>query len=204
MAKISEKTQELIQQFLEEKEDAKLFDILDSPARWNYEYFLSLLPLLTHETQRIVVLAPEFVAKGRSQIIEDRPPRHALLARNILDTVITLPKNLFNHRFAPVTLLLFNVNKVDSTILFINATQGFQADQGQTMVQDAQASKILGTYLRVRAPKHAPSELSSPVCYAAQLDEIKPGVIVDQYAYLATLEEVARNHCSVSPADYVC
>lgn len=204
MEKTYEKTQRLIQQLLGESEGAKFFDILDSPSRWNYEYFLSLLPLQTNQTQRIVVLAPEFVAKGRSHIKEDRPPRHALLARNILDSVITLPKNLFNHRFAPVTLLLFNDNKIDSTILFINAEQGFQAELGQAMAQEAQVSKILTTYQRVRAPKPEPSELSSPVCYAAEFYEIKPGVIVDQYAYLATLEEVARNHCSVSPADYVC
>lgn len=203
MRNIPHELDELIEGLLAPETDARVFNILNAPEQWNYDYFLSLLPLLSTEVERLIVLAPEFVAQGKHQRKVDKPPRHALIAKNLLDAAITLPLQLIQHDQLPVTLMLFNASKDDDTVLFINAAQRFQTQQGKEMVQAAQVGKILSTYKRVRSETLASNELSSPVCYADQFEEIKPGVIVDRYAYLASLAEIARRRCSVSPADYV-
>ncbi len=203
MSSISKELHELVERLLGDDVATGFFNILDSPEHWNYDYFLSLLPLLNSSNKRLAVLAPEFVAKGSRKDKTSKLPRHTLLAKNLLDAVITLPVQVAHHKNLPVTLILFNADKEEQTILFINAAQKFQTEQGKLMVQEAQMAKILGTYKRVRTEKHESNELSSPVCYGDQLVDNKPGVIIDQYAYLATLAEIARCHCSVSPADYV-
>lgn len=207
MTSLSKELNNLIERLLGEDAESGVFDILNSPEHWNYDYFLSLLPLLSNNTEQLIVLAPEFVAKGSRQLKEDKPPRHTLIAKNILDAVITLPVQMAQHKNLPVCLMLFNTTKEDSTVLFINAAQKFQTKQGKEMVQEAQVGKIVATYNRVRNPINAtnpePIELSSPACYADQFDQVKPGVIIDHYAYLATLAEIARRRCSISPVDYV-
>lgn len=203
MTSISKELNELVVRLLEEDSATGFFNILSSPEQWSYDFFLGLLPLLSTNNQRLAVLAPTFVAKGSRKDKTSKPPRHALLAKNILDAVITLPLQIADYKNLPVCLMLFSSIKEDQTILFINAAQKFQTEQGKVLVQEAQVGKILSTYKRVRASKPEPSMLNSPVCYADQFAELKPGIIVDHYAYLATLAEVARCHCSVSPADYV-
>lgn len=203
MDSIPKELKELVERFLLEDAESGFFNILDSPEHWNYDYFLNLVPLLEDKVERLAVLAPEFVAKGRHKEKTDKPPRYSLIAKNILDTVITLPLQIAHHKNLPVSLMLFNSNKEDSNVLFINAAQRFQTEKGKEMVQAAQINKIIATYSRVRIPQVKPSTLSSPVCYVDQFNEIKPGVIVDRYAYLATVGHISRMHFSVSPADYI-
>lgn len=197
MANLPKEVSELVESLLETEASTEVFNTLDTPANWNYDYFLSLHSRLAKDTDKLIVLVPDAVAKGRDKDKTDRALRHTLIAKNLLDLVITLPNQLFDHANAPVTLMLFSNRKVDTTILFINALQKFQTEQSKAMLKEAQVQKIYSTYKRVRAPQPEPSELSSPVCYAAQFDEIKPGIIVNKYAYLATQTEIARFHCSV-------
>lgn len=203
MINIPKEVNELIEDLLEDPSKTEVFNALDSPDYWNYDYFSVLHSHLEKDLDQLVVLVPNSVAKGRSNDKSDRPLRHELIAKNLLDLVITLPSQMFIHTKSPVALMLFNSNKVDSTVLFISAVQKFQTEQNKAMLIKAQMQKILSTYKRVRAATPEPSELSSPVCYAAQFDAITPGVVVDKYAYLATQTEIARHRCSVSPEDYV-
>ena len=203
MANLPKEVSELIESLLEGDASTEVFNTLDTPANWNYDYFLGLHSRLEKNTDKLIVLVPDVVAKGRDKDKAARALRHTLIAKNLLDLVITLPNQLFEHANAPVTLMLFSHRKVDTTILFINAAQKFQTEQSKALLKEAQIQKMFSTYKRVRSPQPEPSELSSPVCYAAQFDDTKPGIIVNKYAYLATQTEIARQHCSVSPEDYV-
>lgn len=203
MSHISTELDLLIQSLLGNDLNTKFLNILETPEHWNYQYFLALLPLLG-DVDRLAILAPEAVAKGSPKDKkEDRPPRLNLLAKNILDSVILLPDQLTKGIKFPVTLMLFDGDKENDTILFINASSNFNAEHSKEVLKEALINKLLSTYLQVRRPNDL--SLNEKAMHQDLTGRnVNNGVIIKRYAYLATLPEIVRKKCSVSPADYVC
>lgn len=196
----------LLADLVGEKKPSGLHNLLNQPKLWTSSHFLLLLKNLAENDQdKLAILVPQAVAKGRSAIDgHDKADRLAIIAKNLLDTAIGLPTQVLNSPHGPVVVLLFNTTKTDSNVLMIQSTQKYHTEMDKQFLQDAQLRKIYATYRRVRAPRSAPSNpSSSPVCYSDQFDDLKPGILIDHYAYLATPRDLAARHCSVNPADYV-
>ena len=85
--------------------------------------------------------------------------RKQLIEENLLDAVIGLPANLFYGTGIPAAILIFQRDKADDSVLFIDASREFEPGTNQNRLRAADLAKIVATY--------------------------KAREIVDKYAYVA-------------------
>ena len=197
------KLQELCESLLAGEKTKSIYNLLDKENMWSGEAISTLLADLGRKVNKMLILVPPIIARGRTNKTEvEKAYRLNLLAKNVLDAAITLPSQLISAQGKPVIALLFNTQKEFNTVLFINADSQ-QAGQKHESLIDVQITKIFGAYRRARTKAQPKSNASSPVCYADQFDDAKLGVLIDNYAYLAGPVELARNKCSVDPAVYI-
>lgn len=103
--------------------------------------------------------------------------RQQLIEENLLDAVIGLPANLFYGTGIPAAILLFKRHKTDRKVLFIDASQEFEAGTNQNRLRRQDLDKILTT---VRARHN-----------------------VDKYTCLASLDEIAQHDYNLNILRYV-
>jgi type I restriction enzyme M protein len=103
--------------------------------------------------------------------------RKQLIEENLLDAVIGLPSNLFYGTGIPAAVLIFKRNKVDTNVLFIDASREYQDGKNQNRLRQSDIDKIVATY---------------------QARET-----VDKYAYLASFEEIEENDFNLNIPRYV-
>lgn len=103
--------------------------------------------------------------------------RRALIEENLLDAVIGLPSNLFYGTGIPAAILIFKRSKPDDTVLFIDASRGFEPGTNQNRLREKDIDKIVTT-LRNRQS-------------------------VEKYAYLAHFEEIKENDFNLNIPRYV-
>jgi type I restriction enzyme M protein len=103
--------------------------------------------------------------------------RKALVEENLLDAVIGLPPNLFYGTGIPATILIFRRSKSDDSVLFIDASEGFEQGSKQNRLRQEDIDKIVMTYRQRKS--------------------------IDKYAYLATLEEIKENGFNLNIPRYV-
>lgn len=103
--------------------------------------------------------------------------RRQLLEENLVDAVIALPAKLLPHAPLEIALLVLRKDKIDTQVLFIDASRQFEHGKTQNQLRDEDLSQIESTY-------------------AARAN-------VEGYARLATLEDILQNDCNLSVARYV-
>ncbi|MBC3805398.1 type I restriction-modification system subunit M [Acetobacterium fimetarium] len=103
--------------------------------------------------------------------------RQTLIEKNVLDTVIGLPANLFYGTSIPTTILVLKKNRQTRDILFIDASNDFEKAKNQNILTDDNIDKIIETF-------------------KARQD-------VEKYAHLATLEEIRANDFNLNIPRYV-
>jgi type I restriction enzyme M protein len=103
--------------------------------------------------------------------------RQKLIEENLLDTVIGLPAGLFYGTGIPAAILVFKRNKKDNSVLFINASQDFEAGTSQNKLRETDIDKIVKSFQKRKT--------------------------VDGYASLATLEEIKENNFNLNIPRYV-
>jgi type I restriction enzyme M protein len=109
---------------------------------------------------------------------------------NYLDAVIGLPANIFYGTSIPTCILVIKKDRTNKgSILFIDASQHFEKVKTQNYLREEDINKILDTY-----KAYATGTLSEV--------EVR-GVLVDKYAYVATLAEVAENDYNLNIPRYV-
>ena len=82
--------------------------------------------------------------------------------------------------------MIFNKGKNKNTnILFIDASQHFEAGKDQNKLREEDINKIVGTYRRFNS------------------EQLKPGVIEKKYSYVATHDEIKENEFNLNIARYV-
>ncbi len=97
---------------------------------------------------------------------------------NYLDAVIGLPANIFYGTGIPTCILVISKCRVQSdSILFIDASQGFEKVGNQNRLREEDIEKILSTYRNREA--------------------------IDKFSYVATLDEVAANDYNLNIPRYV-
>ena len=103
--------------------------------------------------------------------------RKKLIEENLLHAVIGLPANLFYGTGIPAAILIFKRNRVDDTVLFIDASGEFEQGSTQNFLRDEDREKIVSTY--------------------------KQWEFVDKYAYVAKREEIEENDFNLNIPRYV-
>jgi type I restriction enzyme M protein len=103
--------------------------------------------------------------------------RQALIEENLLDAVIGLPPNLFYGTGIPAAILIFKRNKLDDSVLFIDASREFEQGTNQNRLRRQDLDQIVTTYRQRQS--------------------------VDKYAYLATFDEIKENDFNLNIPRYV-
>ena len=129
------------------------------------------------EDGRAVVLLPHGVLfRGAA---EEVIRKHLIQKLNVLDAVIGLPANLFFGTGIPVCVLVLKRerNGNSDNILFIDASNDFEAGKNQNILRECDIDKIVETY------EHR--------------------VDVDKYAHVATMQEIEENGFNLNIPRYV-
>ncbi len=111
--------------------------------------------------------------------------RRQTVDENLVEAVIGLPANLFFGTGIPAAILIFNKGKKTDNVLFIDASREFENGKNQNRLRDCDIDHIVSTYRRFVA------------------GELKPGVVEEKYAYVATPEEIAENNYNLNIPRYV-
>ncbi|MCB9235270.1 MAG: type I restriction-modification system subunit M [Bacteroidia bacterium] len=112
--------------------------------------------------------------------------RQATIEENLLEAVIGLPANLFFGTGIPAAILVFNKGKGDNTqVLFIDASQHFEAAKNQNKLREEDIAHMVETYRRFNA------------------GQLEAGVVEGKYSYVATREEIRENEFNLNIPRYV-
>lgn len=103
--------------------------------------------------------------------------RQKLLEGNLVDTVIGLPPGLFYGTGIPAAILIFKKNKLDTSVLFIDASQGFESGNPQNHLRTQDVDRILDVY--------------------------RNRVTTEHFSYLAPYSEISGNGFSLNLSQYV-
>lgn len=145
--------------------------------------FISHMIETTYEgTGKVGVIVPHGVLfRGSSE----GKIRQRTIEENVLEAVIGLPANLFFGTGIPAAILIFNKGKKSNHVLFIDASQGYEAGKNQNKLRNTDIDRIVETYNKFNAGK------------------LKPGVVDEKYSYVATPEELAENDYNLNIPRYV-
>jgi type I restriction enzyme M protein len=112
--------------------------------------------------------------------------RQKTIEENLLEAVIGLPANLFFGTGIPAAILVFNKGKVsNSNVLFIDASQHYEAAKNQNKLRESDINHIVNTY------------------WDFQEGKFQPGVVEEKYSYVATFEEIKENDFNLNIPRYV-
>lgn len=127
-----------------------------------------------NETAKAGVIVPHGVlfrgaAEGRI--------RQQLLEENLVEAVIGLPANLFFGTGIPAAILVFNKQKKNTDVLFIDASREYESGTNQNKLRDQDIEKIVNTY--------------------------KAFETIDKYSTRVTIEEIQENEFNLNIPRYV-
>ncbi len=112
--------------------------------------------------------------------------RQKTVEENILEAVIGLPANLFFGTGIPAAILIFNKGKGNNkNVLFVDASQRFDAGKNQNKLRPKDIEDIVNTYRKFNK------------------SELQPGLVEEKYSYVATPEEIAENDFNLNIPRYV-
>ena len=150
-------------------------------SKGDYAFISHMIEIAQEIRGRVAVVVPHGVlfrgaAEGRI--------RRKLIEDNLLDTVISLPGNLFPTTSIPVAILIFDrsreqggINLGRKDVLFVDASKDYQPGKNQNALLDEHIEKILQT------------------CETRK--------DVDKYAHLASFDEIAENDFNLNIPLYV-
>ncbi len=143
-------------------------------GKGDFAFISHMIETTTLMNGRVAVVVPHGVlfrgsseGKIRQQLIED----------NLLDAVIGLPSNLFFGTGIPAAILIFKRNKIDSNVVFIDASRDFGDVKTQNNLREKDIKKIV--------------------------DASNKRETLDKYAYLASFDEIKENDFNLNIPRYV-
>lgn len=144
-------------------------------SRADYVFVQHMIHHLADNGTMAVVLPHGVLFRGGA---EENIRKYLIKDKNYLDTVIGLPENLFYGTGIPTVILVYKkCRREDDTILFIDASKGFEKVGNKNMLRQEDIEKIVNTY--------------------ANREEI------DKYSHNATLEEIEENDYNLNIPRYV-
>ena len=142
-------------------------------SKGDYAFLLHMISSLNEHGRMGVVLPHGVLFRGASE----GKIRKQLIDENLLDTVIGLPSNLFFGTSIPACIMVFNKQKRDTNVLFIDASREFNKEKNQNSLNDEHIQKILNTYKNKKE--------------------------LDKYSHKATLKEIQENDYNLNIPRYV-
>ena len=142
-------------------------------SKGDYAFLLHMISSLNEHGRMGVVLPHGVLFRGASE----GKIRKQLIDENLLDTVIGLPSNLFFGTSIPACIMVFNKQKRDTNVLFIDASREFNKEKNQNSLSDNHIQKILNTYKNKKE--------------------------LDKYSHKATLKEIQENDYNLNIPRYV-
>jgi type I restriction enzyme M protein len=110
--------------------------------------------------------------------------RQQFIEENILEAVVGLPANLFFGTGIPAAILIFNRNKKNQDVIFIDASREYLEGKNQNKLRLQDIEKIVNTFNKAQITRQA-------------------GVILEKYAYRATIKEIEENDYNLNIPRYV-
>ncbi len=156
-------------------------------SKGDYAFITHMVETAVEGTGKVGVIVPHGVlfrgsheGKIRQKFIDD----------NQLDAVIGLPSNLFYGTGIPAAILVFDKGKGKNTnVLFIDASREYQEGRRQNKLREQDIEKVVDTYQQYKQGEPVEGE--------------EGHVLVDKYAYRATLEEIRENDYNLNIPRYV-
>jgi len=143
-------------------------------VRLDYAYLSHMIACMNPNTGRMAVLMPLGVLfRGANEAVV----RQQWLEHNILDAVIVLPEKLLPHTPIAMVLLIFRQQKMDNSVLFIDASHDYQPDKFQNQLRPEDLTRIVHTY-QTRSTQ-------------------------DHYSHLVSLEEIQKREYKLNISFYV-
>jgi type I restriction enzyme M protein len=143
-------------------------------TKGDYAFILHMVETINPATGRMAAVVPHGVLFRSAG---EGLIRKKLIEENLLDAVIGLPEKMFYTTNIPAAMLIFRRRKTDDTVLFIDASRDFQEGKNQNLLRPQDLERVLSTY-RARVP-------------------------VENYASLASREEMAANQYNLNISRYV-
>lgn len=156
-------------------------------SKGDYAFISHMIETAYEDVGKVGVIVPHGVLfRGSSEGVI----RKQLIEENYLDAVIGLPANLFFGTGIPAAILLFSKGRGNRTdVLFLDASQGFEAGKNQNNLRQQDMDKIVSTY---KAYKITPYLIG------------EEGIVVEEkYAYRATIKEIRDNDYNLNIPRYV-
>lgn len=156
-------------------------------SKGDYAFISHMIETAYEDIGKVGVIVPHGVLfRGSSEGVI----RKSLIEANYLDAVIGLPANLFFGTGIPAAILLFNKGRGQRTdVLFIDASQAYEAGKNQNNLRLQDIEKIVTTYKTYKTTKPLTGD---------------EGEIVEaKYAYRATIKEIAYNDFNLNIPRYV-
>ncbi len=151
-------------------------------SKGDWAFISHMIETLNEQGKAGVVVPHGVLFRGSSE----GKIRQKTMEENILEAVIGLPANLFFGTGIPAAILIFNKAKGNNkNVLFIDASQQFEAGKNQNKLRATDIEKIVSTYQQFNAGKLA------------------AGIVEDKYSYVATFEEIAENDFNLNIPRYV-
>ena len=156
-------------------------------SKGDYAFISHMIETTYEDTGRVGVIMPHgalFRGSSEGKI------RQQLIQENLLEAVIGLPANLFFGTGIPASILIFNKAKGNNTdVLFIDASKGFEAGKNQNKLRESDIKNIVDTYVNFQKAEPLKTENGT--------------VVVDKYAFRATLKDLQENDYNLNIPRYV-
>ena len=181
----------------DDKEDNKASDSFD-PETDKYNRFWRGIPPKSKGDWAFISHMIETTYEGRGKVgvvvphgvlfrgSSEGKIRQKTIEENILEAVIGLPANLFFGTGIPAAILVFNKGKAENTdVLFIDASQHYEAAKNQNRLRETDIQHIVDTYRQFHEGK------------------LRAGVVEEKYSYVATFAEIQENEFNLNIPRYV-
>lgn len=139
----------------------------------DYSFLLHCLYHLANDGRMAIVLPHGVLFRGAA---EGRI-RKALIDKHQIEAVIGFPDKLFLNTSIPVCVLVLRKNRMDSDILFVDASKDFEKLKNQNRLRPEDVEKIVTTVIERKE--------------------------IEKYSHLATLEEIKENDYNLNIPRYV-
>ena len=142
-------------------------------SKADFAFIQHMIHQLDDNGTMAVVLPHGVLFRGASEGVI----RKHLIEKNLLDSVIGLPANIFFGTSIPTVILVFKKNRENNDILFIDASNEFEKGKNQNNLTDANVEKIVNTFVNRE--------------------------VIDKYSYVASMDEIRENDYNLNIPRYV-
>lgn len=146
---------------------------LPPDGKADYAFLLHSLYHIKNDGIMTIILPHGVLFRGDSE----GEIRKNLILRHNIETIISMPANLFTSTPIAVILMVLSKNREADDILFIDASQSFKKDKTQNVLRDSDVKRIF--------------------------DAVMQRKDIDHFAHLASLDEIKKNDYNLNVPRYV-